>query len=71
MSVRPADAQADLNLRWTHTHFCWFCHVAAHMNKCICTVYNECSIKKTLAGLQNGATFGDTTEKCSADDQIH
>ena len=27
-----ADAQADLSLRWAHTHtFCWFCHVVAQM----------------------------------------
>ena len=26
-----ADAQADLSLRWAHTHFWWFCHKAAHM----------------------------------------
>ena len=23
-----ADAQADLNLRWVHRSFCWFCHEA-------------------------------------------
>ena len=28
-----ADAQADLSLRWAHTHFvCWFCHVEAQMS---------------------------------------
>ena len=26
-----ADAQADLNLRWAHMSFCWFCHAAAHL----------------------------------------
>ena len=26
-----ADAQADLNLRWAHMPFCWFCHEAAHL----------------------------------------
>ena len=26
-----ADAQADLSLRWAHSHFCWFCHVSAHL----------------------------------------
>ena len=27
-----ADTQADLSHRWAHAHlFCWFCHVAAHM----------------------------------------
>ena len=26
-----ADAQADLSLRWAHSHFCWFCHKAAHL----------------------------------------
>ena len=25
-----ADAQAELSLRWAHTSFCWFCHLAAH-----------------------------------------
>ena len=25
------DAQADLSLRWSHSSFCWFCHVAAQM----------------------------------------
>ena len=25
------DDQADLSLRWAHQPFCWFCHVAAHM----------------------------------------
>ena len=25
-----ADAQADLSLRWAHSH-CWFCHEAAHL----------------------------------------
>ena len=24
-------AEADLNLRWAHRSFCWFCHVAAHI----------------------------------------
>ena len=28
-----ADAQADLNLRWAHMPFWWFCHEAAHMVK--------------------------------------
>ena len=27
-----ADAQADLCLRWLQWSFCWFCHVAAHVN---------------------------------------
>ena len=27
-----ADAQADLNLRWAHSHFVGFCHVAAHIS---------------------------------------
>ena len=27
-----ADAQADLSLCWAHKSFCWFCHVAAHLN---------------------------------------
>ena len=26
-----ADAQADLNLRWAHMLFCWFCGEAALM----------------------------------------
>ena len=26
-----ADAQADLSLRWAHTHFLWFWHVVAHI----------------------------------------
>ena len=26
-----ADAQADLSLRWAHTHFVGFCHVVAHL----------------------------------------
>ena len=26
-----ADAQAELSLRWAHTPFWWFCHVAAHL----------------------------------------
>ena len=26
-----ADAQADLSLHWAHRSFCWFCHVAAHI----------------------------------------
>ena len=26
-----ADAQADLNLRWTHMPLCWVCHDAAHI----------------------------------------
>ena len=26
-----AHAQADLNLRWVHMSFCWFCHEAAHI----------------------------------------
>ena len=25
------DAQADLNLRWAHRSFCWFCHEVAQM----------------------------------------
>ena len=28
-----ADALADLSFRWTHTHFCWSCHVVAHMRR--------------------------------------
>ena len=27
--MRTADAQADLNLRWAHKSFCWFCHAVA------------------------------------------
>ena len=30
-----ADAQADLNLCWAHSSFCWFCHEAAHIY-CVC-----------------------------------
>ena len=26
-----ADAQAELRLRWTHSLFCWFCHVAGYI----------------------------------------
>ena len=26
-----ADAHADLNLRWVHMSFCWFCHAVAHL----------------------------------------
>ena len=26
-----ADAQADLNVRWAHMSFCWFCRAAAHI----------------------------------------
>ena len=28
-----ADAKANLNLRWAHRLFCWFCHAAAHHEK--------------------------------------
>ena len=30
-----ADTQADLSLRWAHSHFCWFCHEAAYMSRSI------------------------------------
>ena len=49
------DAQADLNLRWAHMPFRWFCHDAAHMlmlepcqllNPCVSP--NRCLIKLTL-----------------------
>ena len=29
------DAQADLSLRWAHTHFVGFCHEVAHMSSYI------------------------------------
>ena len=35
-----ADAQADLNLRWVHMPFCWFCHALAHMFSNSIRVYN-------------------------------
>ena len=31
-----ADAQTDLNLRWAHMPFRWFCHEAAHLRCCSC-----------------------------------
>ena len=30
-SDQPADAQADLSLRWTYMPLCWFCHAAVQM----------------------------------------
>ena len=30
-SAQWSDAQADLNLRWAHMSFCWFCCAAAQM----------------------------------------
>ena len=29
-----ANAQADLNLCWSHSPFCWFCHAVAHTIMC-------------------------------------
>ena len=36
-----ADAQANLNLRWAHIPFCWFCHEAAQMFKSSFCRYNQ------------------------------
>ena len=41
-----ADAQADLNLRWAHMPFCWFCHALVHLHF-FYTLYSIC-IKNTL-----------------------
>ena len=30
-SYQPADAQADLSLRWAQRSFCWFRHEAAYI----------------------------------------
>ena len=48
-----ADAQADLILRWAHTHFvCWFCHVVAQMRFgypcCLFTLHMLISIHFSL-----------------------
>ena len=39
--IRPADAQADLSLRWAHRSFGWFCRVAAHLSfkRCLIIVF--------------------------------
>ena len=29
--IRGSHAQADLNLRWAHRSFCWFCHEAGYV----------------------------------------
>ena len=34
-SVRMADAQADLSLRWAHMSFCYFRHEVAHFKTSI------------------------------------
>ena len=44
-----ADAQADLNLRWVHMPFCWFCHEAAQMSNDInmtqrVSLYHSCKM---------------------------
>ena len=31
LATHWADAQADLSLRRSHSHICWFCHEAAHL----------------------------------------
>ena len=31
--IRLGRCPADLSLRWSHRSFCWFCHVAAHLER--------------------------------------
>ena len=40
-----ADARADLNLRWAHRSFCWFCHEAAQFCLSSCPSQNNCKVK--------------------------
>ena len=34
LMTKPTDAQADLSLRWAHSHFCWFCHLKMDRSTC-------------------------------------